>query len=125
MRSGYLVRIWVSHYLFLCAANVFCGCFPPPHLLTPPLPAVCSAEEDDYDDDDNDDDDDDENGDDDDDDGDDDGDDDDDDDETIMLLPQALPIFSRSRKLGTRGFFFVAPQRHQSTNLRVKHCFAN
>ena len=122
MRSGYLVRIWVSHYLSLCAANVFCvffcGCFPPPHLLTLLLPAVCSAEEDDYDYDDND------NGDDDDDDGEDD-DDDGDDVETIMLLPQALPIFSRSRKLGTRAFFFVTPQRHQSTNLRVKHYFAN
>ena len=115
MRAGYLVRIWVSHYLFLCAANVFCGCFPPPHLLTPPLPAVCSAEEDYYDDDDdNDDDDDDDN---DDDDGDD-GDDDDDDDETIMLLPQALPIFSRSRKLGTRAFFFVAPQ-NPGTNQQI------
>ena len=106
MRSGYLVRIWVSHYLSLCAANVFCvffcGCFPPPHLLTLLLPAVCSADDDDnYDDD------------------------EDDDDETIMLLPQALPIFSRSRKLGTRAFFFVTPQRHQSTNLRVKNYFAN
>ena len=123
---SYALWVFSSDLGFTLPFFVRCKCvlsvFPPPHPLTLLLPAVCSAEEDDYDDDDND------NGDDDDDDDDDDDEDDDDDGddvETIMLLPQALPIFSRSRKLGTRAFFFVTPQRHQSTNLRVKNYFAN